>query len=259
MLTMRNQSTHMAAPSAEHNYRRLRQLDILSLILLGVMAALAIWNLLALGSMFSSEIPDLADIGVISEHPSSRIMTAVALFAFAVVIFKEWKYGERTLGVMYLLVPMLFLGLIPTVSAELQPNPRDKMIEFTLVRCAPGGIVNGELANNEACEVADVAIEDIYLSDANPAGGDFELHPAIDSNQGSGRWKVTGVGNYRVYFMVKQESLEACNGSTFAARPQDTDIQQHHCIEHDGAAWSVHSMVTSYMGEGWLSVYQQLP
>lgn len=259
MLTMRNADMHRKSPSAEYSYRRLRQMDIAVLVLLAAMAILAFWNVSTLISMFSSDVPDLAELGVITEHPSTRLMYPVGLLALALFLFKEWQYGERTLGMWYMLLPMLALVLVPTASAELQPSVRDKVVEFTLTRCPAGAMEGDTLLDPEACSITAIHESEVFLADSDPLDGDFELlSPQSDSNGGA-KWTVAGTGKYKIYFLVEQDSPEVCASSRFSSNVDAEDRLANTCLVHDGYSYSVHPFVTDYMSNGWLVVYQSMP
>ena len=258
MLAMRNQETHTESPTAKSNFRRLRLFDIAVGALLVLMAILAIWNILVLAGMFRSVVPDLADIAIIRDHISTRLLYFVAGLTFILFLFKEWQYGERSLGTLYVILPMLALALVPTVTDELQPNAREKTVDFTLTRCAAGSIEDGRVMDPDNCEIAAISEGEVFLADADPAGGDFELIQPAGMTSGGGRWTVTGVGNYKVYFLVRQDSMESCASSSFTNNVGPDTRLESSCIEREGAVYSVHPLITSYMGNGWLVTYQEL-
>lgn len=258
MLVMRNRETHRESPTAESNFRRLRQFNIAVAILIIAMVVLAIWNALVLAGLFRQEVPDLADIAMVREHISTRLIYLAGGLALVLFVIKEWRYGERSLGMLYVLMPILALVLVPTMMDELQPNPRDKTVEFTLTRCAAGAIEDSRVTDPDSCEIAAISDGEVFLADSNPIDGNFELVEPHGMTSGGGRWTVTGVGSYKVYFLVKQESMDSCTDSTFTNNVgQDTRLESS-CIEHEGAAYSVHPLITSYMTNGWLVTYQAL-
>lgn len=259
MLTMRNPTIHEASAKADAHYRTLKVFNIVVTTLLVVIAALAIVNIAAAVSMFRTEIQDLADIGSIREHFTTQWILTLSATALVIFVFKEWKYGERSLGMIYFLAPLLFFALIPTVTAEIQPNARDKVVELTISRCAPGGLEDGRMVDADKCEVASLDEGGVFLSASNPAENAGEMQPPDSTTAAGGKWTVRGIGSYKVYFLVKQESMEHCSGSVFTNNVDEGSRTTSSCIEHDGTVYSVHPLVTNYISNGWLVVYQQLP
>lgn len=244
--------------SARHSFQRLRQLNTVVFALLGVMVLLGIWCVVTLIRQESANAPDLATISPIQDHISSRLINVVGVITLLIFIYKEWRYGERSFGMVYFLLPLLAVWLIPVMAAESQAPTDTKEVEFTLNLCEPGGIEGTSVIDNRLCGQQALADGDVYLSLANPTDDDPELLEPMEILSDRARWQVTGSGEYTVYFLLRQESLDACTTARFVTGQRSGEQISAFCLERDGVAYSVHPFVTSREATGRLVVYQEL-
>lgn len=258
MLTMRDSSVHQTSPSAEQSFRRLRQANILVLGLLGVLVVLGIWNVLTMASIVRGGVPDLADVSSIRGHISSRLITWISLITLAIFVFKEWKWGERGIGMTLFLAPLLFLWLVPVMSAEVEPTEEPMELGFTFSLCESGGIEGGRLLDASKCDVVPLQEGDIFMSASNPMEGDPQPQSPDTLRPQLAEWSIIGRGKFIVYFMVPQDSMEICESSRFTTSLRADQQIGHYCLEHGGEVWSVHPLLTSAVDVQWMGVYQEV-
>lgn len=244
---------------AAHNFKRLQQANMLVYALLGVLVILGIWNVLAVASLIRTDAAtDLADIGSISSHISSRLIMWVALITLAVFVFKEWKWGERSFSAIYFLAPLFFLAMVPVMSAEVQPNEETMVVKFTLNHCEPGAIEGGEVVNSDLCTILDPEDTTVYLSASNPTDDDVEWRAPNSGDSFGNGWQVDARGRIRVYIMFAQDSLDQCESITMTTSVMPRERLGYQCIERDGKAWLVQPYETSSVEGGRLIVYQEV-
>lgn len=256
MFTMRNDSLHRPSDRAEADFRRLSHFNKIILGMMIVLVILGVWNIIVLAATIRSEAVDLADSGSIMSHISSRLIILAALVTLALYLYKEWKWGEFGFSMAFFLGPLLFLTLVPVMSAEVEPAEESMVVKFTLNHCAPGGIEGGEVLDSSKCTLVDPADYTVYMTDSEPVNGDQEwLTPDTQDSYGSG-WQIVTRGRFLVYFVVEQPSLDQCNARISTSVPA-SERRGHHCLERDGKVWLVQAFETSAAEGGRLIVYQE--
>lgn len=259
MLTNSEYSFLQPSEKAVHNFRRLKQANTVVYALLGVILLLGIWNVLVLASLIRSDsATDLADIGSIRSHISSQLIMGVSLITLAIFIFKEWKWGERSFAMVYFLAALLFLGLVPVMSAEMEPIEESMAVKFTVNHCEPDSIEGGEVLNSSGCLLVDPTDTTAYMTTSDPTSGDPEwLSPNSQDSFGSS-WQVDARGRFRVYFLLEQNSMEHCTSAPISTSVPPRERYGHHCLERDGEVWLVQAFETSAAEGGRLIVYQEV-
>lgn len=253
----RDYSVYAPSPQAEHNYRQLRQANYVFYGILVLMAIVGVWNVLTVTSMIRGGVTDLADNGSIQTHISTQLINFLAIAAIAVFAFKEWRWGDRHFGMVFILGILLFLWLVPVMSAEIQPAEEDMRLEVTYTLCAPGGIEGGQVLDSSKCEIASMQDGDIWMSASNPMNGDADLLPPDSLQPNLARWNITARGHFTVYFLLPQDSLAACEDFRFTTSVSARDAIGHECFERDGMAYSVHPFTTNSEANIWFTIYQE--
>lgn len=241
---------------ARHNYAQLDRFNKVCYALLAVMVVLGIWNVIEVVALIRSGEKDMADVVSIMDHISTRLILGVGLVALLVFIFKEWKYGDRGFAGVYFLAALLFLGLVPTMSAEIQPSEEDLRVAFTYNLCEAGGIEGAQVIDSSLCQLQDPDSFNVILAAADPRASDVEKMESTGSDSSGVSWSVTTRGTVRVYAMVEQESLEICQSSKVV---NNTGEYGHFCVENEGTAWLVQPFEISAVSGNRLVVHQELP
>lgn len=254
----RDLSVYGPSARAEHNYRRLRQANIAFYAILGLMAILGVWNVIAVAEMIRGGVTDLAFVDSIQNHPSARLINYLAIAAVVIFAFKEWKWGDRSFGMVFVLGLLLFLWLVPVMSAEVQPTEEQIRLDVTYTLCAPGGIEGGQVLDSDKCELVTMNDDIIWMSASNPTDGDSELLPPDNVRPNLASWNITARGNFSVYFMLPQDSVEACESTLFTTSVLPADAIGHYCLEHNGNAYSVHPFTTNSEANRWFTIYQEV-
>lgn len=257
MFSVQNESLHRPSERAERDFRRQKLFNNIILGLMIFMAIMGVWNVITIASIIRDGAVDLADTAAILSHISSRIIFAAGAVTLVLIIIKEWKWGDPGFATAFVLAPLLFLVLVPVMSAELQPNEESMHLEATFTQCEPGGIEALEAQDNSLCEIVGSDSGRIFMSGSNPADGSPELlEPDVMQPDRAG-WDVEARGEFKVYFMLQQESMDACESSQFTTSASREATTNHNCVEIDGTAYSSHSFVTSNLAGKWFSVYQE--
>jgi len=257
MLSLRNPKLLEASSTAAQTFRRLHVSNRVCYALLGLIALLGIWNILSVATLIrGANTPDLADASSILSHPSSRLIWIVSAITLAIFVFKEWKWGERGFAMVFFLAALLFLVLIPTMSAEVEPKNEAMMLELTYSLCQPGGIEDGKLLNADRCEIETPAEGEVFLSDADPTSRDTTWLKPDRYQSGFTRWNIEARGRFRVYFIIQQPSMDHCETAQVAVSKNTT--AEHSCFEQDGAVWMVVPFETSAVESGYLTLYQEV-
>lgn len=243
--------------SAEHSYRRLRQANIAFYVLLGIMAIIAIWSVLTVIAMIRGGASDLADIQSIQEHISTRLMNATAIAALALFAFKEWKWGDRSFGMVFILAPFVFLWLVPVMSAEVQPAEEPMQLAFTLNHCEPGAISGTVLVDSSLCLLVNPDTVDVYMTTSDPIDGNPEWLAPDGRNSFGAEWNVDARGKFRVYFLMEQPHIDQCHARLVTSVPQ-RERYGHHCLEQDGKVWLVQAFESSNVENRRLNIYQEV-
>lgn len=239
---------------AQENYRKLELFNKICYGLLAVMVVLGIWNIIEVATLIRSGVRDLADIASIMDHISSRLILGVGAVALAIFIFKEWKYGERGFAGVYFLAALLFLGLVPTMSAEIQPAEEDLLVSLTYNVCDPDAVEGGVVIDSSLCLLQEPDNYNVMLAASNPQESDAERQAPGGQDSVGVNWTINGRGNVRVYAMVEQQSLEICESSKVA---NNTDGYGHFCMEEDGTAWLVQPFEVSSATGNRLVIHQE--
>lgn len=247
-------SIYKPSETAIQSYRNLHQANRIFYASLGVLVVIGIWNVFYVASLIRSGVTDLAEIGEVSTHISSRLITLVAVLALALFIYKEWKWGDRGFVMAYPLAALLFLWLVPVMSAEIQPEEESMVVMFTLNECEPGAIQDGQLADSSLCELIAPDSYNVQLATSNPFDNDAEILASASEDSFGHGWPVEARGRFQVYFMVEQPSMEACQNIEFVTNQMGVSLGGNDCLEHEGAVWKVYPFVTSTEEGGRLSV-----
>lgn len=259
MLTTRNMTFHEPSASAERTFRRLRQANIVVYVLIGLIVLCAIWNVITVADMIRGvSTPDLADVGSIRTHISARLVTILSIVTLAVFAFKEWKWGERSFTMFFLLTPLLFLFLVPVMASEVEPTEEAMGLEFSINLCRPGGIEGGELMDRSLCDIAPLEEGQVFLATSNPMDGDTEWIAPEGLTDRQARWNVVGRGEFVVYYLFAQNSMEQCETARTTTSVSPHERRGYQCLEQDGQAWLVQPFVTSALKTGWLVLYQEV-
>lgn len=258
MLSLKNLDLLNESSSAQQTYRKLHIANRICQVLLVVLVLLGIWNVIAVASLIRGvNAPDLADVGSILTHLSTRLIWIVSAIALAFYLFKEWKWGERGFPMVFFLAGLLFLVLVPTMSAEIEPAEEPVTLDLTYAICESGALADSTLVDADKCEISRPAEGDVFLGDSNPIDGDVNW---IDPNRfesGYTRWNLDTRGRFTVYYMVKQPSMEHCETAQIATSVNPDERRDHDCFERDGAAWLVMPFETSAVDSGYLTIYQE--
>lgn len=250
-------SVYSPSAHAEHNYRRLHQANIVFYIMLGLMAICGIWNVIAVADMIRGGATDLSLVASIQQHISTRIINFLAIAALALFAFKEWKWGDRSFGMVFVLGLLLFLWLVPVMSAEVQPAEEQLRLDVTYTLCAPGGIEGSSVLDSSKCEIATMEEGSMWMSASNPLEGDFETVPPDTLRPNLASWNITARGHFTVYFMLPQESMEVCENTRFTTSVSGRDAIGTQCLEHEGTAFSVHPFTTNADANTWFTIFQE--
>lgn len=253
----RDMSVYAPSARAEQNYRRLHRANLAFYAILAVMAILGVWNVISVASMIRGGAVDLADVSSITEHPSARLINILAIVALIVVIVKEWKWGDRNFAIVGFLGILLFLWLVPVMSAEIQPAEDQVRLDITYTQCAPGGIEGSSDLDTSLCEIADMNSVTMFMAASNPLEGEVELLPPDAVQPNTAQWNVTARGHFTVYFLVEQDSIEACEAARFTTSASSRDEVAHHCLEQGGVAYSAHPYTTDVDANSWFTIYQE--
>ena len=258
MLSLKNPDLLKESTSAERTYRKLHIANRICQGLLVVLVLLCIWNVIALVSIVRGlEAPDLADVGSILTHPSSRLIWIVSAITLAFYAFKEWKWGDRGFVMVFFLTVLLFLVLVPTMSAELEPANEVVTLDLTYSICEPGGLEGATVIDASKCEISRPDEGEVFLSDSNPMDGDSGWIAPNRFESGYTRWNLETRGRFTVYFVVKQPSMEHCETAQIATSANPEYGRDHGCVERDGSAWLVMPFETSVAESGYLTIYQE--
>lgn len=258
MLTMRDQTVHHRSATAEHTFRRLHQANIVVFVLLGLLLLLGIWNVWTLTSIIRSDARDLADVGSIHSHISAQLITWVSIVTLAVFVFKEWRWGERSLGGVFVLAGLLFLWLVPVMSAEVEPTEESMQVAFTLNHCEPGAIEGSTLVDSSLCLLVSPDNMTMFMTASDPLDGDPEWLAPDEVTQFGAGWNVEARGRFRVYFLLEQDSIEQCRESRLVTSVPPRERYGHQCLEQDGQVWLVQAYETSHVETKRLIIYQEV-
>lgn len=251
-------SVYSPSARAEHNYRRLRQANYLFYGMLVLMAICGIWNVITVAGMIRGGATDLALVESIQEHISARIISFLAIASLVVFAFKEWKWGDRSFGMVFVLGVWLFLWLVPVMSAEIQPAEEQVRLEVTYTHCLPGGIEGGEILDSSRCEIASMGEGDIFMTASDPRNGEPEILAPDRLQPNLATWNITARGHFTVYYLLPQESVEICENTAFTSSASARKAMGHYCLERDGQAYSVHPFTTNSLANAWFTIYQEV-
>lgn len=253
-----NWSVYAPSSNADHTYRRLRQANLAFYAMLGLMAICGIWNVIAVASMIRGGVTDLAYVESVQGHISTRLINYLAIAALALFVFKEWKWGDRSFGMVFVLGLLLFLWLVPVMSAEIQPAEDQLRLEVTSTQCLPGGIEGGSILDSSRCQIVSMEDGSIWMTASNPLDGNPEMLPPDTLLPNLASWNITARGHFTVYFLMPQDSVEACENTRFTTSVSARDAMGHQCLERDGVAYSVHPFTTNSDANIWFTIYQEV-
>lgn len=239
---------------AQRNYEKLDRANKICYALLAVIGVLGIWNIIEVTALIRAGARDLADISSIMDHISSRLIVGLAVVALAVFLFKEWKWGDRGFGGVYFLAGLLFLGLVPTMSAEIQPAEEDVLVSLTLNQCEAGAIEGSSVLDSSLCLLQEPGSYNVVLAEANPMENDAKRLEPISQDSVGVNWTIVARGTVRVYAMVEQPSLESCEASKVV---NNTAEYGHFCMEDGGTAWLVQPFEASAATGNRLVLHQE--
>lgn len=257
MLSLRDPKLLEASAAAEQSFRRLHRANIVCYALLGVLALLGIWNVLVMSSVIRGEVPDLADAGSILTHISTKLIWWIALATLLLFIFKEWRWGERGFASIFFLAALLFLTLVPTMSAEVEPVQENFTLEMTYARCEQGGIEGEMLLDADKCDIVTFGEGGAFLSKSDPGVGDGDWLAPAEIQRGFAKWNVEARGRFKVHFILPQSSMDYCETSRLVTSVPSNNRYGHHCLEQDGDVWLVVPFETSVVESGYITIYQE--
>lgn len=246
------------SPTAVKNHKRHQQLTAVTYGLLAIVGVLGVWTILKVAGVFGNNIPDLADVASISDHIVVRVITILTVITLIVFLFKEWRFGDFNVTMLFFLVPLLALWLFPVLAAEYEPDVAEFDVEFMLNTCDEGAFADGQV-NTDMCNIESPENFTVLMSDAEPTRDDAVIREPGTSNTELSRWFVEGRGEFHIYFMLQHASMEECEGSQMAIGRDPQAAYEYECIERDGAVWSVHKFLTSENRTGRLVILQELP
>lgn len=260
MFGVRDDKLLSKSEKAEKHFRQLQLWDRICLILLGLMTIGAIWNIYMLWSLLDGTPPDLQDLINFREGAPARALLILAGAAILAFIYKEWRYGERSLGMMYFVVPWLFLVLVPVMMDELIGETADQVPSLSVSSCQPGSLASGAPGGGDACEFLQGDQLELRLTIANPAERDVTLREPISIRDHRTNWSIAGRGDYTIYFLLEQESLQVCEqslaeGTFLASSPARGEVGTSFCHEQDGSAWVVAPLSTNYLSSPLMDFY----
>lgn len=258
MFTMRDGSLYRPSERAEHAFRLQTRFNKIIFAMMAIIVILGVWNIIVLAGTIGGGAVDLSETDSILSHISSRLMILASLITLALYLYKEWKWGEGGFAMAFFLAPLLFLALVPAMSAEVQPAEESMQVKFTLNHCDPGAIEGGEVLNSADCTLVNPAEMTVFMTASDPMEGDPEwLEPDAQDSIGVG-WNVETHGMFRVYFLLEQDSIEQCESARLSTSVSSRDRFGHHCLEQDGQAWLVQAFETSPDEGGRLTMFQEV-
>lgn len=257
MLRLRDAAIHAPSPNADKHYQRLRMWNLIVAGFVAAMVLCGIWNVFTLATVTRRTAPDLADIDHLLRHPSSIAVFLFSIITIGAFAFKEWRYGDRGLVMVYTLALWLFLTLVPVMTAETRPAMEELTLEARYLECKPGSITGGRHLDASSCRSVSLTEGQIRLAHANPADGDTRLYAPDTHGSGVSKWSVNGRGVFTVYVLIDQESVDVCKATPFRASIEGRLSDTFDCVEIDGAAWLVVPMQTSAPQPGWIAMYQE--
>lgn len=241
MFHVRDLSIFVPSPNASGSFRRLRQLDIVVNVLLGVLAVLVAFNVMALVRLRAINSQDFAEIRGITDDLSTRLIWVVSVLTVAVIAWREIHYGERTAGLMYPIVGILFVLLVPAMMTEIEPPLESHLLRVIRTECAPENMgADNKVARPGQCDPVPVKEGDILLASADPRDGDVHLIPLENASQNVAAFSFEGRGRYFVYFMIQYPDVEACeNAVLFHHHYGMIPGHRNSCMQWNDAAWMV--------------------
>lgn len=245
------------SPTAEKNFGKLNLLNKVSLGLLGLMAVLAMWNVLVAADSLRDRGRELADMEISpANHISGQLILGLALVTLAIYLFKELKFGEFTVGSFVFLGGLAFLALVPVVGEEVQMPLKDQILSITYSECEQGVIVDGRPTDRERCVPGMLGEEDFLLADRDPTADDVTFSGPRDSTDGRWRWNVEARTVYMVHFLVKQPSMDVCEQRNTSVTVDGNYREGGSCMEHEGSAWLVLPLEITPELPGNIQIYQ---
>ncbi len=258
MFTVRDSSLYQPSQKAQEAFRRQQIFNRIITALMIFMGILTVWNFITIASILRSGAVDLADTRSILSHISSRLLFISAAITFVLVVIKEWKWGDPGFATSFILAPILFFALVPVMSAELQPAEEEMRLSASFTVCEPGGLEALAERDTSLCESVHAEEGRVLMSATNPADSDGELLEPDNVETDRASWDVEARGEFTVYFLLQQESREACENSTFAQSAEQSPTDTFDCVDVDGVAYSSHPFVTSNTAGKWFSMIQEV-
>ena len=245
MYQVRDYSIFLPSPNAKRAFARLRVLDFAINGLIALMIPVAIWNIWKLVQLRAIQHQDFAAITDLRHDLSTRLIWGLAAITLVLVLTREWMSGDHTMGVIYPLGALLFLAILPTAMAEMQPRLIDHTMQIVMRECPPKTVVNGTLTSVVGCKPLAVDDGDILLATSNPVDGQFATIDAVGGGQNTMTFHVAGRGTYTVYFMFQQDSMASCQQELIFPNWGSLADASRTCMEYAGATWLVMPHTTS--------------
>lgn len=246
MFQVRDLTIFQASPNARRSFQLLRRLDFVVNLLLGTLFGLCIWNVIVLIRIRATTNQDFVDILNITDHPSTWLIWLASAVTVAVIGFREYRYGERSAGLLYPATAILFVLLVPAMMTELQPVLEQQVLRVVRSECPPKNVVNGEVRIPRLCEPVPIDEGEIQLALANPLEREVTLAPLQRQAQNTAIWTVEGRGTYTVYFMIRQPDMATCEHAVLFNQYVGFDASRKNaCIDWNDAVWLVIPHTTS--------------
>lgn len=245
MFRVRDYSIFTESPNAAKSFRNLRKMDYMvntALIILGI---LSLWNIGKLVRLRLIDNQDLAAVEDIIADPSTRMIWWLSIATLGMIAYREFTFGERSIGLVYPLTILLAILLVPAMNSEIQLPLKEHTLRIVMQECPPKAIVNNELTSMARCDPHEIADGDVLLATSNPAEGSFETLDPVSTGQNAIGFNMQGRGTYTVYFMFKQEDQAACERAILFPRNGEANPGELECVSALGQTWLVWPHTTS--------------
>lgn len=240
MFHVRDYSIFSASPNAPRSFSQLRRMDMAINGLLLMLAFLCAWNIGNLVELRAIEVQDLKDVRSITDSVSTRLIWGISALTLVLIGWREWRVGERTIGLVYPLMGVLTALLVPAMMTEIQPTLDDHTVRIVMYNCDRERLVNGNSPPLRYCEPHEIHPGEIQLANANPITREFDLVEQVSGGQNAIGWNMRGRGQYNVYVMINQPDMDTCQQRTVFSLDQGIlDPPHYTCAEIDGKTWMV--------------------
>lgn len=245
MFRVRDYSIFTESPNAAKTFRSLRKMDYMVNTALVILGILSLWNIGRLVQMRLVGNQDLASVEDIIKDPSTRLIWGLAIATLGMIAYREFTFGERSIGLVYPLTILLGILLVPAMNSEIQLPLQDHTLRIVMQECPPKAIVNNQLTSMARCDPHGIGDGDVLLATSNPAEGAFETLDPVTTGQNTIGFHMQGRGTYTVYFMFKQPDEAACERAILFPRNSEASPGSLECVSAYGQSWLVWPHTTS--------------